>query len=312
MKISSRNTKNIRNNVAAYLFLFPFLAVFFTFLAYPVIYSLILSLHKVSWSTNLYNVFSDMKFVGLDNYIALLQDSHFWWSLVVTAYYAILTIPFTIFLGLILAILLNNKLPGVSLFRSAYFLPSVLDMLVVGVIWTLLYSPHFGILPNILNSVGYGNFMDNGILASPRTALPGVALAMVLRGAGFGMILFLSAIQNIPVSVYEAADIDGANAWQKLIYITIPLVKPIILFLVIMGTIASLNAFTEIYAMTQGGPYVVEFMGKIQGATRLSGYYLFEKWEAMKFGYAAAVSYVLLLITLVISLINARLMGKRD
>ncbi|MBA3065637.1 sugar ABC transporter permease [bacterium] len=306
------NGKNIHNNITAYLFLAPFLIVFSLFLAYPVIYSLVLSLHKVSWTTNLYNIFSDMKFVGFDNYIKLFHDSRFWWSLIVTGYYGILTIPLTVFLGLILAILLNNKLPGVSLFRSAYFLPSVLDILVVGIIWTLIYSPHFGILPKILDSLGFSAFMDKGILANPRTALPGVAIAMVLRGAGFGMILFLSAIQNIPVSVYEAAEIDGANAWQKLIYITIPLVKPIILFLVIMGTIGSLNAFTEIYSMTQGGPYVVEFMGNIQGATRVSGYYLFEKWETMEYGYAAAVSYVLLFITLGISLVNAKMMRKKN
>ncbi|MBA3051920.1 sugar ABC transporter permease [bacterium] len=308
MKINSRKT---HDNLTAYLFLAPFLVVFFVFLAYPVVYSLVLSLHKVSWTTNLYNVFSDMKYVGVENYIKLLHDSKFWWSLIVTGYYAVLTIPMTVFLGLILAILLNNKLPGVSLFRSAYFLPSVLDILVVGIIWTLIYSPHFGILPKILDSMGFRAFIDKGILANPRTALPGVAIAMVLRGAGFGMILFLSAIQNIPVSVYEAADIDGANAWQKLIFITIPLVKPIILFLVIMGTIGSLNAFTEIYSMTQGGPYVVEFMGGIQGATKVSGYYLFEKWETMNYGYAAAVSYILLVITLGISLVNAKVMRKK-
>ncbi|PIU17873.1 MAG: sugar ABC transporter permease [Elusimicrobia bacterium CG08_land_8_20_14_0_20_44_26] len=252
-----------------------------------------------------------MKFVWFRNYVRLFDDSRFWWSLIVTAYYAVLTIPLSVFLGLLLAILLNNKLPGVSFFRSAYFLPSVLDVLVVGIIWSLIYSPHFGILPKILNSLGIKTFTETGVLANSRTALPGVALAMVLRGAGFGMILFLAAIQNIPVSVYEAADIDGANPWQKLIYITIPLVKPIIFFLVIMGTIASLNAFTEIYAMTQGGPYVVEFMGGIQGATRVSGYYLFEKWDTMQYGYAAAVSYVLLFITLVISLVNAKIMRNK-
>jgi len=303
--------KVLRENVIAYLFLLPFLTIFVVFLAYPVLYSLVLSLHKVSWATDLYNVFSDMKLVWFDNYVSLFKDSHFWWSLIVTAYYAVLTIPLSVFLGLLLAILLNNKLPGVSFFRSAYFLPSVLDVLVVGIIWSLIYSPHFGILPKILNSLGIKTFTETGVLANSRTALPGVALAMVLRGAGFGMILFLAAIQNIPVSVYEAADIDGANPWQKLIYITIPLVKPIIFFLVIMGTIASLNAFTEIYAMTQGGPYVVEFMGGIQGATRVSGYYLFEKWDTMQYGYAAAVSYVLLFITLVISLVNAKIMRNK-
>ncbi|MFH2085107.1 MAG: ABC transporter permease, partial [Candidatus Omnitrophota bacterium] len=100
MKINSRKT---HDNLTAYLFLAPFLVVFFVFLAYPVVYSLVLSLHKVSWTTNLYNVFSDMKYVGVENYIKLLHDSKFWWSLIVTGYYAVLTIPMTVFLGLILA-----------------------------------------------------------------------------------------------------------------------------------------------------------------------------------------------------------------
>ena len=270
----------VKENINSYIFLLPFLIIFLIFLLLPVFYSFYLSLHKVSYSTDLYNIFSDMKFVGFKNYVELMKDSHFWWSLIVTFYYAILTIPATIFLGLILAILLNNKLFGVSFFRSAYFLPNVLDILVVGIIWTFIYSPHYGILSRLFSAIGIETFSKEGVLANARTALPGIALAMVLRGAGFGMILFLAAIQNIPKSIYEAAEIDGAGAWQKLWYVTIPLVKPIILFLVITGTIASLNAFTEIYAMTQnGGPFTVTFMGEIQGATKLSGYYLFENWQ---------------------------------
>ncbi len=304
--------KKLRESITSYLFLAPFLIIFLVFLAWPVIYSFFLSLHKVSWSTDLYNVFSDMKLVWFANYKQLFKDSHFWWSLIVTFYYAVLTIPMTIFLGLILAIFLNNKLPGVSLFRSAYFLPNVLDILVVGIIWTFIYSPHYGILQKIFDLLGIQTFAREGILANPRTALPGIAIAMVLRGAGFGMILFLASIQNIPKSVYEAAEIDGAGSWQKLLYVTIPLVKPIILFLAVMGTIASLNAFTEIYAMTQdGGPFTVHFMGEIQGATKLSGYYLFEKWSQMKYGYAAAISYVLLVITLIISVVNVRLLRRK-
>ncbi|MCD6423080.1 MAG: sugar ABC transporter permease [Elusimicrobia bacterium] len=302
----------VKENINSYIFLLPFLIIFLIFLLLPVFYSFYLSLHKVSYSTDLYNIFSDMKFVGFKNYVELMKDSHFWWSLIVTFYYAILTIPATIFLGLILAILLNNKLFGVSFFRSAYFLPNVLDILVVGIIWTFIYSPHYGILSRTLSAIGIETFSKEGVLANARTALPGIALAMVLRGAGFGMILFLAAIQNIPKSIYEAAEIDGAGAWQKLWYVTIPLVKPIILFLVITGTIASLNAFTEIYAMTQnGGPFTVTFMGEIQGATKLSGYYLFENWQQMRYGYAAAISYVLLIITLIFSLVYARVLRSK-
>lgn len=296
-----------RETVVALLFLSPFLAVYGTFLVYPIFYSFYLSFRSVSATTDLFNVFSDMKFVGLRNYVNLLKDYHFWWSLLVTFYYAILYIPLLIFTSLILAVLLNNQLKGHSFFRSAYFMPNVLDMFVVGTIWMFLYAPQGGIISQFLNFIGIEYFSREGILGNPRTAMLGVVMALVLKNAGFGMILFLAAIQNIPQSVYEAADIDGANNWQKFVKITIPLVRPIILFMVITGIIGALNSFTEIYAMTFGKPNVVVF-GKTMEATRVVGYYLFRQWDRMNYGYAAAMSYFLLLITLVISYINAKIL----
>ena len=142
---------------------------------------------------------------------------------------------------------------------------------------------------------------------------------MQLKGCGFGMILFLTAIQNIPVSVYEAADIDGAGWWHKLRYITVPLVRPIIFFLATVGIIGALNAFTEIYAMTNasGGPdFVVKsipgFIGTTQGATKVSGFYLFQNFNIGRYGYSAAISYILLVVGLVISLINRKIIGSND
>ena len=158
--------------------------------------------------------------------------------------------------------------------------------------------------------MGITYFAEKGVLANGKTAMLGVVAALVLKNAGFGMILFLSAIQNIPVSVYEAADIDGANEWQKFKNITLPLVVPIILFLIITGTIGALNAFAEIYAMTGGGPQMV-VAGKTVGATNVSGYYLFRQFERMNYGYAASISYFLLAITLTISYINVKLLHRK-
>jgi ABC-type sugar transport system permease subunit len=180
-------------------------------------------------------------------------------------------------------------------------------MFVVGTIWMFLYAPQGGIISQILNAVGIDYFARDGILGNPRTAMLGVVLALVLKNSGFGMILFLAAIQNISSSVYEAADIDGASPWQKFTKITIPLVRPIILFMVITGMIGALNSFTEIYAMTSGKPNVVVF-GRTMEATRVAGYYLFRQWERMNYGYAAAMSYFLLLITLAVSYINAKIL----
>jgi len=296
-----------RDTVTALAFLSPFLIVYAVFLIYPIFYSMYLSFRTVAPDTDMFNIFADMKFVGLKNYITLLKDYHFWWSLAVTFYYAVLYIPLLIFTSLILAVLLNNQLKGHSFFRSAYFMPNVLDMFVVGTIWMFLYAPQGGVITQILNAVGIDYFAREGILGNPRTAMLGVVVALVLKNAGFGMILFLAAIQNISSSVYEAADIDGANNFQKFTKITIPLVKPVILFMVVTGMIGALNSFTEIYAMTQGKPNVVVF-GKTMEATRVAGYYLFRQWDRMNYGYAAAMSYILLFITLGVSYINAKVL----
>jgi len=373
----------------AYLFLAPFLIIFTVFLAYPILYSLILSFEEsgAGYSLNALN------FVGLKNYFRLAVDYEFWWAILMTLYYAVLIVPMGILSSLVLAILLNNKLSFKNVFRSAYFLPNVLDMLVIGIIWTLIYSKggivdriveysfefftynflgnmanHFiisiftmitqgalyglillGIYKiytvfsmkrytkseftgNVLDVIVYGtafvlvfgsggilggisgiakDALERGILGTPATCMPAVVFALVVKGAGFGMILFLAAIQNISESVYEAADIDGCNEFQKFVYITLPLVKPIILFMAVTGIIGALNAFTEIYAMTKGGPIMTLF-GKSLGATKLTGYYLFTKWEQSEYGYAAAMSYALLVLTIVISKVQEKYLRADD
>ncbi|MDI6757183.1 MAG: sugar ABC transporter permease [Endomicrobiia bacterium] len=306
-KLVSKMSPKWRDTTVALVFLSPFLAVYAVFLVYPIFYSMYLSFRTVSVDTDMFNIFSDMRFTGLKNYIELAKDYHFWWSLTVTFYYAILYIPLLIFSSLVLAVLLNNHLKGHSFFRSAYFMPNVLDMFVVGTIWMFLYAPQGGVISQIMNALGIDFFSREGILGSPRTAMLGVVVALVLKNSGFGMILFLAAIQNISRSVYEAADIDGASNWQKFTKITIPLVRPIILFMVVTGMIGALNSFTEIYAMTSGKPNVVVF-GKTMEATRVAGYYLFRQWDRMNYGYAAAMSYALLFITLAVSYVNAKIL----
>ncbi|MDD2717462.1 MAG: sugar ABC transporter permease [Candidatus Wallbacteria bacterium] len=296
--------KETRESIVSYTFLSPFIVIFMVFLAFPIFYSLYLSLcQKTGYSI------TGLRFVGLKNYQELFADAEFWWSLLMTFYYAALTIPTGIGFSLLLALLLNNRLPGKMIFRSVYFLPNVLDLLVVGIIWKLLYTSG-GMVTNLLEH--FGITLQGGILGNPWTALPGIAVAMVLKGAGFGMILFLAALQNIPESIFEAAEIDGASNWQKFTKITIPLLSPVILFMIITGTMAALNAFTEIYAMTDSGGPVVLLGKNTLGATKLTGYYLFQKWENHQYGYAAAMSYVLLVITVTISLFNNWLFRRKD
>jgi len=290
-------------------FLSPFMLLFGTFLIFPIFYSFYLSFFGSSTDYSLIN----LKFVGLANYKRIMTDFQFWWSLGVTALYGVISIPLGICASLALALLLDNKLFGKSFFRSAFFLPNVLDMLVVGVIWTLIYAPKFGALAQITTwLMGENNFFNTtGLLGSPYTALLAVVIAMVLKGAGFGMVLFLAALQNIPEAVYEAADIDGASEWQKFTKITVPLLRPIIIFMVITGVIGSLNAFTEIYAMTSGGPQVV-MGGETVGSTSVAGYYLFKQFDSGNYGYAAAISYMLLIITLGITWLQQRIATRND
>lgn len=290
-------------------FLSPFMLLFGTFLIFPIFYSFYLSFFGSPTDYSL----SNLEFVGLANYKRIMTDFQFWWSLGVTALYGVISIPLGICASLALALLLDNKLFGKSFFRSAFFLPNVLDMLVVGVIWTLIYAPKFGALAQITTwLMGENNFFNTtGLLGSPYTALLAVVIAMVLKGAGFGMVLFLAALQNIPEAVYEAADIDGASEWQKFTKITVPLLRPIIIFMVITGVIGSLNAFTEIYAMTSGGPQVV-MGGETVGSTSVAGYYLFKQFDSGNYGYAAAISYMLLIITLGITWLQQRIASRND
>jgi ABC-type sugar transport system permease subunit len=299
-------------------FLSPFLILFGIFLIFPIVYSFYLSFFDASRGFGL----SNLEFVGLENYIGILgfhfedgvfklNDPAFWGSLFVTLMYGGLSIPLGISAALALAILLNNKLAGKNFFRSAFFLPNILDMLVVGVIWTLIYAPKYGALAQIVTYFsGPDNFFNQtGLLSSPYTALPAVVFAMVIKGAGFGMVLFLAALQNIPEAVYEAADIDGATKWEQFRHITLPLLKPILFFMVITGIIGALNAFTEIYAMTAGGPQIVVGTETL-GATSVSGYYLYKQFEGGRYGYAAAISYVLLMITLALTFIQRRFLSS--
>lgn len=306
--MSAKKTNEKETGISL-LFLSPFLIFFILFLVLPIFYSLYLSFFSEPSDFSLAN----LQWVGLDNYREIVSDFAFWWSLLVTVIYGGLSIPLGITFSLILALLLHNKLFGKSFYRSAFFLPNILDMLVVGVIWSLIYAPKYGALAQLTAYMFKGGspFSEIGLLSSPFTALPAVVIAMVLKGGGFGMVLFLAALQNIPDAVYEAADIDGASEWEKFRHITVPLLRPIIFFMIITGVIASLNAFTEIYAMTSGGPQMV-VSGETVGSTSVAGYYLYKQFESGRYGYAAAISYILLFITLSVTFIQQRLFSTKE
>lgn len=293
-----------RETLVAYSLLAPFLFIFFVFLVYPVFYSFILSFYKTSLYTDWYNVFGDMTFAGLENYDHLLfEDEQFLWSLILTLYYSFLFVPTQILVALILALLLQKKRRGTSLFRTLFFLPTVLDTVVVGSIWLCLLAPQLGLFDVLLGR-------SQGVLENPWTTLPAIALVMVFKTAGFGMLLFLIAMQRVPPALYEAAKLDGASSSAQFFYITLPFLKPVFFFLGLTGIMATLNAFSEIYAMTNAtGGSAVEIFGQTVHSAKISGYYLFQKFENGQYGEAAAISYILFVFALFISWSHAKCLG---
>lgn len=304
-------------------FITPFLGVFLVFIGYPVLYSIWLSLHEVSLYTDWYNRFGDMSWVGAKHYAAIFsfEDATFWWSLVLTFLYAGISIPAGIALSLFLALQLTAKLKGAGLYRTGFFLPNVFDLYVVGTIWYFLLNPNNGLVSQIVNAVGralaplglgFVAYPDTGLLANPWLCLPTIAIAMVLKNAGFGMILFLTAISNLNQSVLEAADVDGCSAWGKLVNVILPQVRGTILFLVTTGLIGSLNAFTEIFAMAEDGGPTASFGATTIGAARVSGFHLYRTFADNFYGQAAALSFCLLLVALVVSAFNFYVLTPRD
>lgn len=294
-----------------FFFIAPFLAVAAVFLIFPIAYSFYLSLRETTLYASWYDQFGDMEFVGFGNYADLLRDPVVWYAVMATGIYALLIIPAMIAASLALALALNRRVPGYQFFRGGFFLPHVFDVFVVGVIWLLLYNPAGGPFAAFFRLFGVDWFTKHGFVDNPITILPSIAFAMVLKTMGFGMIIFIAALGNISESVFEAADIDGATGRQKLFGITIPLLRPAILFLAVTGLVGVLNAFTEFYALTKstGGP-AIGFAGHTVQAARVTGFHLFRLFDTGFYGHAAALSFVLLVLALIITAVNFRLLGK--
>lgn len=303
----------LRQDMVGAAYLLPFMAVFAVFIAYPVVYSFWISLHRVTIYSDFYDLFGSMELVGLDNYARIMTDPVFWWSVFLTFAYAALTIVFGMALSLALALALKPKRRGYGLMRTGFFLPNVFDIFVVGVIWLLLYNPNGGPFSLLLSWIGARQTAADGVLNNPLLTLPAIALAMILKNAGFGMILFLVSLKNMNESVFEAAEVDGATPWQKLFHVTLPMLRPIILFLTITGMVGALNAFAEIYAMTDAtGGSSIQVAGETLQSARISGFHLFMRFQDSAYGEAAAISFVLLAIALLIAAVNFKLLAPQD
>lgn len=233
---------------------------------------------------------------GLANYQELLESDSFREALINTIVYVVLLVPVEIAIAIGLAVLVNRNLPGRTLFRAVYFAPFVMSLASIGLIWTWLYSPDFGLVNGFLKLLGMEQVRW---LSEPDLALPALVITSVWRNAGYYMVIFLAGLQGIPEPLYEAARIDGAGAWARFRYITWPLLTPTTFFAVILGVILGFQVFDLSYVMTQGGP---------AGRTVTLVFLIYETaFQSGALGYASAIAFVLISIVLVLTVAYFRL-----
>lgn len=270
-----------------YLFLSPWLLGFVIFLAGPMIASFYLSFTQ-------YKVIQAPSWIGLANYQRMLTDELFYHSLRVTLVYTAISVPLGIAAALGVAVLLNQKIIASGLFRTIFYLPSIISGVAVAIVFAWIFNFRFGILNYLLSLVGVAG---PNWLGSPRWALWAFVL-MSLWGIGGNVVIFLAALQGVPQSLYEAAEIDGAGSWQRFWKITLPMISPALLFVFIMGVIGTFQTFTQSYIMTGGGP---------ANATLFYLLYLYKNaFNWFEMGYASALAWVLFLIIMVCTLILLR------
>lgn len=281
-------TPRARDTIAGYLFLTPWLIHFVMLIAGAMLASLGISLLKTDLLTG-------FEFVGLRNYSDLFKDPLFIQSLKVTAYYTFTVVPLGVIVAMSIALLLNQKVVALGFWRLIYYLPSVVSGVAVAVLWTWVLNPRFGLLNAGLMSLGVQN--PPRWLYSEQWAVPGFIM-MGLWGAGGAMLLYLAGLQGIPTQLYEAAEIDGANALRKFWNITIPMLTPTIFFNMLMSIIGSFQVFTQVYIMTDGGP---------NNATLTMVLYLYRRgFINLRFGYASAIAWVLFFIILFFTMLVVR------
>ena len=264
------------------------MAIFFVFTLLPVAIALYLSF------TN-YDVFTKIDWIGAANYQDILDDEFFWRALSNTATYSACSIPLSMAFGLGFALLLNQKLRGLGLYRTIYYVPVVTSMIAVAMIWVQLFDPLYGVLSNALEAIGL-----KGIdwLGDPKLAMPSIIAVSVWKVIGWNMLLYLAGLQGIPDYLREAAAIDGANPWQTFWRITLPLLQPTTFFIFVTSLIGAFQVFDVVYVMTGGGP--------ASATTTLVHQIYNAAFKALDMGYAAAMSFVLFGIILVVSLFFTR------
>lgn len=280
-----------KQTIYGYIFIGPFILGFLLWFLAPTAVSAWLSLTE-------WNLITPPKFIGLKNFLHLFDDKLLLQSIKVTAVYSLISVPVGLALGFLLALLMNTKVRGIRLFRTIYYLPSIVPAVANAVLWAWIFNSEFGLLNVVLGVFGIPKIKW---LIDTHYALPAIIL-MGFWGVGGGMIIYLAGLQGIPEVYYEAAEIDGAGRWLQLWNITIPLMGPVLFFNLIMGIIGSFQVFTVGYLLTDGGP---------QNSTLFYVLYLYRVgFRNLEMGYAAALGWLLFFIILLLTLIVFKFIGK--
>jgi multiple sugar transport system permease protein len=281
-----------RDDLTGWAFAGPFVILFGIFLALPILAALVLSFTSFGLR-DLQNPIGTT-FIGPQNYIDLLSDPKFWKSLGNTIYFVVVGVPLTLALGLLIASALSR---GITKFRTAfrvgYYLPVITSIVAIAVVWRFLLNPDVGLINMLLRNFGIDG---PAWLASPALAMPSIIAMAVWRNLGFAMVVFVAGLQAIPSMLYEAASIDGAGRWQAFRYVTLPMLRPTILFMLVITTIGYLQLFEEPFVMTDGGPL---------DATMSVTMYMYQQgFEFFHQGYASAIAYVLFVIVAIVAFLQ--------
>ena len=284
-----------RSRWSTFILLSPWIVTFIAFSLYPVGYSLYLSFTKYDPLAGL-----APKFIGLSNYFEIVNDPTFWQAVKNTVIFVVGTIPVTTAIAIVLAVFLNKKIKFRSFFRASYFVPVMTSIVVISTIFTYIYSP-YGLLNSLLGLFG---IQGQNWLLSTQFALPAIMAMMVWASFGYYTVLFLAGLQNIPEEIYESAAIDGANSIQTFFRVTLPLLRPMLIFALVINTIRSFQIFSQIFVMTQGGPL---------GSTRTIVYYLYNMgFQKFRMGYASGIAYLLFILILVFSVIQMKTLSYEE
>ena len=286
--------KHVRASLPGYLFILPVLVLFVVFRIWPAINGLLLSFQD-------YRINGPTTWIGTENFRTLLDDDLFWHSLRITLIYSAISVPLITVTALGMALLINRAIRGIDFFRAIYFLPYITSLVMVAVVWSWVYRTNNGLLNDLLGMVGVEPVRW---LTSQEMVLPSLAIMATWKGVGYAMMILLAGLRAVPTEVRDASAVDGATSTQTFLRVTLPLLKPILFFVVVIETIGSFQVFDAIFVMTGGGP--------VRASYSLVYMLYDESFKFSNFGYAASIGVVIFLITFSVTMLQKLMFGRGE